>query len=158
MKSRIVLIVRGWFKKLVRRPSFEEWGLIVAHAVATRADCTRRKVGAVILDVDHRIIGAGYNGTYRGGVGCLAGGCPRALSDVASGSSYDTGPGACISTHAELNARLDVSDLNRLAGATMYVTAPPCAGCLKWLANTPITYLIFCDDEGETHGLAWPFQ
>lgn len=149
---------RGFLSRLRRRPTFEEWGLIVAHAVATRADCTRRKVGAVILDRDNRIIGAGYNGTYRGNRGCLAGGCPRALSDVASGSSYDTGPGACISTHAELNARLDVTNLSRLDGATMYITDPPCAGCLKWLRNTKISALIFCDDRGETQGLQWPFE
>ncbi len=153
----IVQLVRSWFRRLTKRPTFEEWGLIVAEAVATRADCSRRKVGAVILDKDNRIIGAGYNGTYKGNRGCLEGGCPRASSSVSPGSSYDTGAGACISVHAELNARLDVSEPARLIGGTMCVTAEPCEGCLKWLRNTPLRWIIWMDEEGVTHRKPWPF-
>lgn len=49
----------------------------IAEAVARRGDCTRRQVGAVLLDQGHRIIGAGYNGGPKGGASCLAGECPR---------------------------------------------------------------------------------
>ena len=59
------------------RPSWDDWGLGLAQAVSARADCTRRKVGAVIVDKDHRVVSTGYNGSPPGGPSCLAGGCPR---------------------------------------------------------------------------------
>lgn len=59
------------------RPSWDEYGLGIAKAVSVRGDCTRRQVGAVILDKDHRIVGGGYNGTVAGRPGCLEGACPR---------------------------------------------------------------------------------
>lgn len=139
------------------RPGFDEWGLIVASAVATRGDCVRRRVGAVILDRHNRICGAGYNGTYSGAPGCLQGACPRGSSGVLPGSSYDTGPGACISVHAELNALLDVSEKSRLERATMYITTAPCGGCLKILRNTAIRRLVWTGDAQDVHTLPWPF-
>lgn len=59
--------------------------------------------------------------------------CPEA---VPPGSSYDTGPGACIASHAEQNALADVTAPERLKGATMYVTEEPCAGCVRQVRNT----------------------
>lgn len=55
---------------------------------------------------------------------------------VEPGSSYDTGPGACISTHAELNAASDVSDRARMTGGHIAVSSAPCDGCIKILYNT----------------------
>jgi deoxycytidylate deaminase len=52
------------------RPSWDDWALGIAHAVAARADCTRRKIGAVILDSEHRIVSTGYNGSPPGGPSC----------------------------------------------------------------------------------------
>ena len=153
----MIKLVRSWLRRLTRRPNFDEWGLIVAEAVATRGDCSRRKVGAVILDRNQRICGAGYNGTYRGAPGCLDGACPRALSGVLPGSSYDTGPGACIAVHAELNALLDVSVRSRLESSTLYITAAPCEGCLKIIRNTQIYRIIWLDEDGEIDAAVWPF-
>lgn len=130
------------------RPSWTEYGMGVARAVSARGDCTRRQVGAVILDAQHRICGAGYNGTYPGGPSCLRGECPRGLSDVEPGSSYDTGAGACHAVHAEMNALLDVDSRERLVGATLYVTAEPCDGCLKILRSTRIRWIIYADGDG----------
>lgn len=152
----------------------------IAEAVSLRGDCTRRQVGAVLLDAHHRIIGAGYNGTWPGGASCLKGDCPRGrhyevscrcgrchdeycagpgvcgldgycdsvkpecacgepwpcAQAVEPGSSYDTGPGTCYASHAEQNALADVEARYRLDGATMYVTAEPCAGCMRQITNT----------------------
>lgn len=59
------------------RPSWDEHFIAIARTVAERADCTRRRVGAVIAS-DHRIVATGYNGVPAGHPGCLtAGGCPR---------------------------------------------------------------------------------
>lgn len=62
---------------ILDRPDWQPWALGIAKAVSERGDCTRRRVGAVLLDTNHRIIGAGYNGTEPGGPSCLKGECPR---------------------------------------------------------------------------------
>lgn len=153
------------------RPSWKRYGVILARAVATRADCTRRQVGAVILDKDNRVASTGYNGSYSGGPSCLAGECPRGrhyLSPkrhdplglsmcacgrvwpcpeaVEPGSSYDTGPGACIGVHAEMNAIL-LCDTDRLVGATLCVTDKPCDGCLKHISQTRIAHIVYPEGE-----------
>jgi dCMP deaminase len=62
---------------MVKRPSWDEYFLAIAATVATRADCTRRQVGSLVVR-DHRIVAAGYNGAAPGWPGCLsAGACPR---------------------------------------------------------------------------------
>lgn len=200
--------------------------------MATRADCTRRKVGAVILDTELRVVSTGYNGSYPGGPSCLAGDCPRGRhyrtneyysyasrcrihtlipsrsiacdkckpafacacggywpcgaadsanphagrhynsalmaadcitcngphcacgrdwpcpEAVGPGSSYDTGPGACIAVHAEANAIL-FADRHRLPGAVLYLTHEPCDGCMKLIRNTRISAVIWQDGRWE---------
>jgi dCMP deaminase len=166
------------------RPGWIEWALGIADAVAKRADCTRRQVGAVILDRNHWPVAVGYNGSYPGGPSCLKGECPRgrhyvietACADrpegvmcrcgasaqcpmiVPAGSSYDTGPGACVSVHAELNARLHVTDLSRIEGGTLIVTAEPCDGCLKIYRSTPIREICWRDDTGIIWSRTHPFE
>ena len=63
-------------------PGWDDYFLGIADAVAARAKCTRRRVGAV-LTIDHRIIATGYNGAAPGEDDCLAG--VRALADVLEG-------------------------------------------------------------------------
>lgn len=151
-----------WMLEAVRsvrgRPSKDEWAMIQALAVSVRGECTRRRVGAVVIDRRGRLAGAGYNGSEPGGPSCLEGGCPRALSGVLPGSQYDTGPGACHAVHAELNAILDVSDANRLEGARVYVTAEPCDGCLKILRTKPLREIVYLDETGVTWSMMWPFR
>lgn len=156
------------------RPDRDEWHLRGANWLSEMGDCTRRKVGALIVGPDKRFWGMGYNGSYPGGPSCLAGDCPRGrhyeiwrFSDflghdvndcacgndwpcpdaVAPGSSYDTGPGACIASHAEANAVSDAQQRNggRLAGAVMYVSCEPCEGCVRHVRNTT-----------DIHAIIWP--
>lgn len=61
----------------MERPGWDDWAMGIAQAVARRGDCTRRQVGAVLLDENHRVIGCGYNGGPKGGASCLGGECPR---------------------------------------------------------------------------------
>lgn len=149
------------------RPSFDEYFLTVAHAVSLRADCTRRAVGAVIVDESNRIVSTGYNGAPAGEPGCLsAGACPRGLHypvpefegddepgvcatdrlpwpcglSVPPGSSYDTGPGACISLHAEANALLYA--FRSVKGMTVYITDEPCDGCLKLIRGAQLARVV----------------
>lgn len=132
------------------RPGWDTWAMCIAYAVSTRADCTRRRVGAVVLDSSHRIISTGYNGTAPGRLGCLSGGCPRGqhtFDEIPAGAPYDEPGGAfCIATHAEMNAILYADPL-QLGDATLYVTTEPCKWCGKVIANTAIRRIIFPNPE-----------
>lgn len=167
----------------MNRPDFIEWAFGIADAVAKRGDCTRRQVGAVILDANFWPVAVGYNGSYPGGPSCLKGECPRGRhypkpvehpekpllacacgeiwpcrEAVPAGSSYDTGPGACHSVHAELNARLHVVDATRMEGGSLVVTAEPCDGCLKILRSTPILQIYWRAANGSIHWRNHPFE
>ena len=124
------------------RATWDDWGLAIARAVASRADCSRRQVGAAVITPDHRIVSTGYNGAPSGQPGCLtAGACPRAQSDVQPGSSYDTGAGACIALHAEQNALLRAS-WSDMRHAVLYVTDEPCDGCWRMIYGTPMVRVV----------------
>lgn len=129
------------------RPSWDDYYLGIAHAVAARADCTRRKIGAIIVKGD-RIISTGYNGAPAGKPGCLsASACPRgqmSKTDILPGSSYDTGWGACIALHAEQNAILRAGLESR--GSILYLTDEPCDGCARLIAGAGISIVIFPQD------------
>lgn len=133
------------------RPTWDEWGLELARTVALRADCSRRQVGAVLMTPDHSVVATGYNGAPAGQPGCLtAGACPRGRSDVAPGSSYDTGVGACIALHAEQNALLRAS-WSSMKGSTLYITDKPCDGCWRTISGTPIRNVVW-------PGGGWTFE
>lgn len=125
------------------RPDFDRYFLGIADAVAVRADCARRRVGAVVVK-DRRIRATGYNGSPAGDPGCVS--CPRRLSSVAPGSSYDTGAGVCVAVHAEANALL-YCDREDLVGATLYITTDPCDGCLKLIRATGIARVVWPEGE-----------
>lgn len=123
------------------RPGWDEYFLGICEAVAARADCSRRRVGAVIVDRYHRLVSTGYNGSYPGGPSCLAGECPRARSGVDPGTSYDTGPGACVALHAEGNAILYAGQL-RATGCTLYVSDTPCDACWRHIKAVGIARVV----------------
>lgn len=126
-----------------KRPDWTEWALGLAAAVAARGDCRRSQVGAVVLDTDHRQVGAGYNGSPPGGPSCLAGQCPRGLlsyGEQPPGGSYDD----CHALHAELNALIDAG--RRLAkGGTLYVTREPCSWCRKVAQAAGIAEIVWSE-------------
>jgi dCMP deaminase len=126
------------------RPDWDTYYLDIAQAVSRRADCTRRQVGAIVVQGD-RIVSTGYNGAPAGYPGCLtAGACPRgqmSKDEILPGSSYDTGKGACIALHAEQNAILRAGLETR--GATLYVTHPPCDGCGRLIAGAGFARVVF---------------
>jgi dCMP deaminase len=116
----------------MNRISRDEYGLQVARAVAARADCTRRQVGAVVMDDEGRIVSTGYNGAPAGEPGCAsAGACPRGQLTYAEhphGQAYEEGASRCIAVHAEVNAVI-YAGRDRTKGATIYVTDTPCYLC-----------------------------
>lgn len=120
------------------RPTWDEYFLTIAAAVASRSDCERDKVGAVVVK-DRRIVGTGYNGAPAGEPGCVS--CPRRTSGVEPGSSYGVGVGICIAVHAEGNALL-YTDRADLIGATLYVTRAPCYDCSKLIKAAGIARVV----------------
>ena len=129
------------------RPDWDAYYLTIAEAVSARADCRRRRVGCVITK-DRRILAGGYNGAPSGAPGCLSGACPRGLlsyDEVREFTDYDSGPGRCISLHAEANALLHAG--REVRGGTAYITDPPCPGCRKLLAGAGIARAVWPGGE-----------
>lgn len=130
----------------------DEHGILIAMAVALRADCSRRRVGAVIVDAHGRIVGTGRNGAPAGRPGCLsAGACPRGqltYDQVAAGSTYSAGAGACIALHAEVNACL-YTDASDRRGGTIFVSDPPCDGCGNAIAGSGIARAVWPERTGD---------
>ncbi len=103
----------------------------IARAVATRATCDRKHVGAVIVR-DKTILSTGYNGSVRGLPHCDEDG--HMMED-----------GHCVRTiHAEANAIIQAAkNGTAIDGSTIYVTASPCWSCFKMIANSGITRIVF---------------
>ena len=121
------------------RPDWDTYFMSIANVVATRANCSRRKVAAVIVS-ENRIISTGYNGTPRGILNCFEGGCPRCSGNVVSGASLEE----CICVHAEQNAICQAAYYGiRLAGSTIYVTLTPCLTCAKMIINAGIREVVY---------------
>ena len=127
------------------RPDWDTYFLGIAEAVSARADCTRRKVGGLVVRRDKTIAATGYNGARPGGPSCLKGDCPRgrmSTTEVLPGSSYDTGAGACIALHDAQNALMRAS-WEELQEATFYSNHEPCDACLRQLQGCGITRIVW---------------
>jgi dCMP deaminase len=121
-----------------RRPHWDEYFMNIAHAAATRANCIKRKVGAILV-VDRRIISTGYNGTPRGTRNCNEGGCPRCAGAATAGSRLDE----CLCSHAEENALTQAAYHGvAVRGATIYTTLCPCLMCAKMIINAGVAEVV----------------
>jgi dCMP deaminase len=114
-----------------QRASWDEYFMRIAVEVSSRATCDRKHVGAVIVR-DKSILATGYNGSIRGLMHCDEEG--HMMED-----------GHCVRTiHAEANAVIQAARNGvRIEGATIYVTASPCWGCFKMIANAGIGRIVF---------------
>ena len=123
------------------RLSRDEYYMSLAFAAAARANCTGRKVGAVLVK-DDRVIATGYNGTPAGMPNCLDGGCRRCADRLqfASGTAYDL----CICVHAEANAVLAAGRFGASTDrSVMYSTDQPCFACAKELVQAGIAEVVY---------------
>ena len=123
----------------LKRPSWDKYFMDIAHVAATRSNCSRRQVAAVLVR-DKQIISTGYNGTPRGIKNCADGGCPRCNSNVPSGEQL----GQCLCSHAEENAIVQAACYGiAVKGATLYTTFSPCLQCAKMIINAGISEVIY---------------
>jgi dCMP deaminase len=121
------------------RPSWDEYFMAIARVVATRSNCVKRKVAAVITK-DRRIISTGYNGTPRGTRNCNEGGCPRCNSFAEGGTRLDE----CLCSHGEENAITQASYHGvSIREATLHTTLSPCLICTKMIINSGIQEVVY---------------
>lgn len=115
----------------------DEVNIQVAHAMALRSTCLRKKVGCVIT-LEGRIIVTGYNGSASGVPHC----------------EECNGPGCDIAVHAEAGA---ISFAARkgiaLEGSTLYVTMSPCKKCADLILNAGIKKVIYDEEYRDTQGI-----
>lgn len=122
------------------RPSLHEYNMALAVEVATRSNCMKNRVGAIIVN-SGRVRAVGYNGTVEGYADCFKGGCPRCNDlDIHGGEQLDR----CICVHAEENALISAARFGiSVEGADCYVTHEPCVGCTKLLIQSHIARVIY---------------
>ena len=120
---------------LVDRPSWDEYFMNIAKAVASRSTCSRRSVGALVVR-DKRILATGYNGA------------PAGLRHCDHTDGGDMRDGHCArSTHAEQNAIVQAARHGTMIdGATVYCTAQPCLTCAKLLVNAGAKRVVYEGD------------
>ncbi|MCC6681796.1 MAG: CMP deaminase [Phycisphaeraceae bacterium] len=113
------------------RPSWDEYFMAIAEQVSRRSPDQHTKHGCVLVDADHRVISAGYNGPVAG--------VPHEIVPLTRPEKYNW------FIHAEDNAvafaRCD------LRGATAYVTGPPCAACFRRLLQVGVTRIVYGDRQ-----------
>jgi dCMP deaminase len=125
-----------------QRPSWDEYFMNIAKVVATRSNCMKRKVAAIIVK-DHRVVSTGYNGTPRGAKNCNEGGCPRCNGMAQSGTALDE----CLCCHGEENAITQAAyHGTSLKGTTLYTTYAPCLLCTKMVINSGIAEVVYNRD------------
>lgn len=124
------------FKKVsAKRPSWNEYFMILAKMAATRSTCLSRPAGAVIVK-DKQLLSTGYNGSMPGIAHCSDEGfCYRRSSGAGDAGKYDS----CRSGHAEANALAQAAKNGiNVNGASTYVTLYPCYVCTKLLVQAGI--------------------
>ena len=124
-----------------KRLPWPEYFMRIAHLVAERATCTRRKVGAVAVK-DKRILATGYNGPPSDTAHCAEVGCIREKMGIPSGERHEL----CRGLHAEQNVIIQGALHGiSLHGAEIYCTTQPCLICTKMLINTGITAIYYSE-------------
>ncbi len=138
LESQLDALLRGAL--LFRdRPGWDEYFMNLATVVATRSNCVKRMVGAIVV-TDRRVISTGYNGTPRGVQNCNEGGCPRCNGGAEAGTRLDE----CLCSHAEENAITQAAYHGvSVRGATLYTTFSPCLMCTKMTINAGIQEVVY---------------
>lgn len=121
------------------RPGWDTYFMEVAKVVASRSNCVKRKVAAIIVR-EKRIISTGYNGTPRNTKNCNENGCKRCNSFAESGTKLVE----CLCSHGEENAIVQAAFHGiSVKNATIYSTFSPCLICAKMIINSGIKRVVY---------------
>jgi dCMP deaminase len=124
------------------RPSWDSYFMKIAHDVAERSTCIRRRVGAIIV-LEKRILSTGYNGVPSGLRHCAEAGCLREERNIPSGERQEI----CRGLHAEQNAIIQSAQYGvGIRGAMIYSTTQPCITCAKMIINSGIVKVVYEGD------------
>jgi dCMP deaminase len=137
------------------RPSKIEANLLIAHDIALRSPCTRRKFGAIIVK-DDCIISSGYNGSVRGSLNCgIDCPCLKDINQEASIKSYDH----CPAVHGEMNSIINAARRGvSVEGGTMFLDVifgsvtkreRPCFLCRRFMIQAGIKDIYFYGPDGK---------
>lgn len=114
-----------------------QYFMLLALMASARSTCLRRQVGCVAVK-DKRILATGYNGSVSGTSHCEK--CWREENNIPSGEMLDM----CFAVHAEQNVICQAAIHGvSISGCDIYVTCPPCATCMKLLAQINVKN-IYC--------------
>lgn len=117
--------------------SWDEYFMGIAMLSAERSKDNNTRVGACIVNEQHKIVSVGYNGMPTG---CDDDEMPwEREGETRLDTKY---PYVC---HAELNAILNSTAL--LSGCTLYVTLFPCNECAKAIIQAGIRTVIYDSDK-----------
>lgn len=131
-----------------KKHQIKEWNdyfLDMAKTCATRSNCLRSQVGAIIVGEDKKIKATGYNGTPSKVQSCYERGtCYRIENNIQSGTRYET----CRSIHAEQNAIIQAGQ-DRCQNATMYIYGHNfiCILCKRFIVQAGIKDVYLKKDD-----------
>ena len=121
------------------RPSYDEYFMEMAHLVAKRSTCLRRKVGAILVK-DKHILSTGYNGAPKGLKHCSEVGCLRKELGIPSGERHEI----CRGLHAEQNAIIQAAVFGiSIKNSVLHCTNTPCVVCAKMLINAGVREIVY---------------
>lgn len=122
-----------------KRPSWDEYFMEIARAVASRATCDRGRSGCVIAK-NKQILVTGYVGSPKGLPHCDEVGHQMKTTTHEDGHQTQH----CVrTTHAEQNAIVQAAKLGvPIEGATLYTKMTPCPVCGKMIINAGITRVV----------------
>ncbi|UHA74220.1 deoxycytidylate deaminase [Paenibacillus sp. 481] len=127
------------------RKDWDTYFMDIAYMVSTRSRCSRRHVGAVLVQ-GKKLLGTAYNGAPMGVSDCSEAGCMIAEQYelvIVNGVEQMVKKQRCIRTiHAEQNLLLFTDRIDR-EGASVYVTDQPCWTCANMLANSGVVEIVF---------------
>ena len=117
--------------------NWDEYFMGIAVLSSLRSKDPNTKVGACIVDKEHKVVSIGYNGM------------PRGVDE--SKVSWNRGEGLdskyLYVCHAEFNAILNTRNGAALEVCTLYVTLFPCNECAKAIIQTGIKEVVFFDNK-----------
>ena len=121
------------------------------------ASCGRRKIGAVLCDVNGQVLAEGYNSPE----GMIGGECSCEGKNIPAGTGGACGVASCNAIHAEALAISKTEDTSLIHSC--YSTKAPCPACVEKLLNTGCKEIYFAIDSNDqsnkekwvSHGHKW---
>lgn len=117
--------------------SWDEYFVGLAMLSAMRSKDPNTKVGACIVDDNHKVVSIGYNG--------MPCGCDESQLSWNKGQGLDSK--YLYVCHAEFNAILNTRNGSSLKGCTLYVTLFPCNECAKACIQVGIKEIVYVDNK-----------